>query len=288
MRFWQAVAFTETEQLVDIARAADELGFAGLTLADHLVTPATIDSPYPYAADAKAYWDPSTDFPDPWVLAAVLAQATTRLRFMTYVYVLPMRDVFTVAKAVSTAAVLSDNRVMLGVGVGWMAEEFELTGQAFRNRGRRTDEMLEVLAKLLTGEMVEHHGEQIDFSPVQLAPAPSKPVPVTVGGHSDAALRRAARADGWLGVNYDPDDVPGVLARLARARADAGTADRPYEVLLALNAPPDVDVYRRLADAGVTAVVNPPWMFHGVPKSSFAYKRETMERFAETYIGPLS
>ena len=145
--------------------------------------------------------------PRDMVMYSVLAQHTTNLHFMPTIYIVPMRDPFTLAKSISTAAYFSDNRVILGLGVGWMAEEFALTGQSWTNRGKRTDEMLEVMAKLMAGGMVEYHGTYYDFPPMQMAPATTKPVPVWVGGHTDAALRRAARHDGWIGVNYDFDDI---------------------------------------------------------------------------------
>ena len=298
MDFWQTVAFTEPEQLPEIARIAEEVGFTGLTMDDHIVTPAAIESEYPYPEtmatlmaelpDAGAsLWDPSLPHLDPWVLASALAMVTTRLRFMTYIYILPLRDPFTVAKAVSSAAVLSGNRVNLGVGVGWMAEEFALTGQAFRGRGRRADEMIEVVRTLLQGGMVEHHGRAYDFGPMQMAPVPTEPVPVLAGGHSDVALRRAARNDGWLGINYDVDQVEPILARLAEARRAEGRESEPFQTVVAFNARPAVDDLRRLRDLGLTSVVNPPWLFHGTPASPVEHKRATLEEYAAQVIEPL-
>src|SRR5207237_9456327 len=104
--------------------------------------------------------------------------------FLTNGYGLPMRPPFAVAKMVATAAVLSQNRVALGVGMGWNAQEFDLMGQPFRQRGKRADEMLEVLAKLWAGGWVEHHGEFYDFDRVEMTPAPTAPIPVYVGGVS--------------------------------------------------------------------------------------------------------
>ncbi len=288
MKFFQNVAFSETDQLIEVAKIAEELGFFGLATADHVVTPATIDSTYPYAPDGKAWWDPNTHFPETWSMFSVLAQHTTKLHFMPTIYIVPMRDPFTLAKSISTAAYFSDNRVILGLGVGWMAEEFTLTGQSFTNRGKRTDEMLEVMAQLMAGGMVEYHGKYYDFTPIQMAPATTKPVPVWVGGHTEPALRRAARHDGWIGVNYDYDEIVPLIAKLTEERKRAGTDHKPFDIFATLNEVPDADTVKRLRDAGVTAYNNPPWLFNGIVTSDLATKRATLEAFAEKLIRPIN
>jgi alkanesulfonate monooxygenase SsuD/methylene tetrahydromethanopterin reductase-like flavin-dependent oxidoreductase (luciferase family) len=199
-----------------------------------------------------------------------------------------MRDPFTLAKSISTAAYFSDNRVILGLGVGWMAEEFVLTGQSFTNRGKRTDEMLEVMAQLMAGGMVEYHGKYYDFAPIQMAPATSKPVPVWVGGHTEPALQRAARHDGWIGVNYDYDQIVPLIAKLNEERKRAGTDHKPFEIFATLNEVPDADTVKRLRDVGVTAYNNPPWLFNGIATSDLATKRATLEAFAEKLIRPIN
>lgn len=288
MEFWQSIAFTETDQLIEIAKIAEGVGFAGLNLAEHLVTPEHIDSKYPYSPDGTARWDANAHFPEPWALTSMLASHTTSLKFCTSVYILPMHDVFTAAKAVSTAAYLSNNRAMLGVGVGWMKEEFLLTGQDFHTRGKRMDEMLDVMTKLFAGGMVEHHGRFFDFPRVQMEPAPTQPVPILIGGHSDPALARAANWDGWFAAGpYAVDELAGHLQRLRDVRRAAGTADRPYQIIAGLWEWPSLDDAKRLAELGLTGLVKIPWYFEGVLTSSVDYKRETMERFAEQYIEPL-
>lgn len=288
MEFWQSIAFTETDQLIEIAKIAEEVGFAGLNLAEHLVTPEDITSKYPYSPDGSARWDANAHFPEPWALTSMLGSHTSKLKFCTSVYILPMHDVFTAAKAVSTAAYLTNNRAMLGVGVGWMKEEFLLTGQDFHTRGRRMDEMLDVMVKLFAGGMVEHHGEFFDFPRVQMEPAPTQPVPILIGGHSEPALKRAARWDGWFAAGpYAVDELIVHLKRLREIRKEAGTADRPYQIIGGLWEWPSLDDAKRLAELGLTGLVKIPWYFEGVLTSSVEYKRETMERFAEQYIEPL-
>ena len=155
-----------------------------------------------------------TPWPDPWVTIAFLAGQTTTLRFFTNIYVLPARPPVAVAKLVGTAAVLSGNRVALGIGMGWMEEEFEAMEQPFAGRGRRADEMLDVIRTLWTGEVVEHHGAHYDLPPLEVQPVPSEPVPVWVGGTSDAALRRAARNDGWISDLHTTDELRAIRARI--------------------------------------------------------------------------
>jgi probable F420-dependent oxidoreductase len=288
MEFWQALSFTETEQLIGISQAAEQAGFTGVAFADHLVTPETITSRYPYTADGKVWWDPAVHWPEPWMMSAVVASHTTTLRFITSIYVLPMHELFGAAKAISTAAFLSGNRVTLGVGAGWMKDEFLLTGQDFHTRGRRTDEMLAVLAKLFAGGPVEHHGEFFSFPLLTMAPAPSKPVPVYIGGESPAALKRAARHQGWFaGGPYEPDEVLAHLHRLQGYRREAGTHQEPFGVLTGLKTPPDLDTFKRLRDEGVTAIINVPWYYSEGPTSSLDHKRDTLNRFAEQFIEPM-
>ncbi len=289
MEFWQAVSFTETEQLIDIAKIAEEVGFAGLGIAEHLVTPQHITSRYPYTEDGAVWWDPAVHWPEPWAIASVLASHTERLRFVTNVFVLPVHDLFSAAKSISTAAYLSGNRVILGTAVGWMKDEFLLTGQDFHTRGRRMDEMLDILQRLFAGGMVEHHGEFFDFPAVQMSPAPTEPVPVLIGGDSEAALQRAARWDGWFGGGpYHPDQVGPYLRRLDAMRAANGMAHKPFTTICGLSVPPDVDTFKRLRADGLDGICNVPWYYQGTPNSTIEYKRETLERFAEQFIVPLA
>lgn len=284
MEFWQAIAFTEPDQLVDFAQCAESLGFTGVTAGDHFCTPARIESLYPYTEDRKPWVLPDSPVPDPLMLAAALAQCTERLRFMPTAYILPMREPLVAAKQIASAAVLSRNRVVLGVGVGWMQEEFAAVGQDFHTRGRRCDEALEVLATLFQGGMVEYHGEFYDFPPLQMSPVPDEPVPILIGGHSPAALRRAARHDGWIGSHYDLADVPGHMERFQKARVEIGRSSGSAQAVIALNHAVDVDDLRRLEDAGITGVIQMPLLYEGQPTSSFEAKRAAMERFANDCI----
>jgi probable F420-dependent oxidoreductase len=291
MQFWQSVHGVETAQVIQVAKLAEQLGYAGITFGDHVVKPVSYQPAYLYSDDGRPPWDPAAlgprwtpPYPDPWILSGVLAQVTTRLRFMPYVYVLPLRHPVLVAKQVATAAFFSDNRVVLGIGTGWLAEEFELLGQEWTSRGARCDEMLEIIAALMTGSDTAYHGRHYDFETVRMAPVPSKPVPIMVGGHSDAALRRAAGADGWLGIDYDIDDLAPLITKLNRHRRELGTAGKPFDIFAVVKSGIDAGALARLEELGVTMTQDYAWLYKGTPTSSFEHKRSTMERFAERWI----
>jgi probable F420-dependent oxidoreductase len=258
MDAWQNLGFTPAGSLLELAQLAEQLGFVGVTLPEHLVNPQVVTTPNPYVTAGGAGYPPDTPFLDPWVTFGALATATERLRFLANVFVLPLRDLFAAAKAISTAAVLSRDRVVLGVGIGWLREEFEAVGADFTTRGARTDEMLALLPRLLAGEPFAFAGDHHAFAEIRMLPAPARPVPVLVGGTSDAALRRAARADGWIGVNHREAELLPILDRLARARTAAGSDGRPYSIVVSRPADFDAAIARRYAGAGVTAMVHPP------------------------------
>lgn len=285
MKFWQSITWTEPDQLLDVARHAEELGFDGVMLSDHGVFPRDVSSPYPYSSNGAPPMAHDCFLPDCWATIGALAAVTTRIRFSIAVYVLPLRNVFEVARATGTLAILSGGRLVLGAGIGWMKEEFDIYGVDFRTRGARCDEMIEVLHKLWKGGMVEHHGRHIDFPPLEVSPAPPAPVPIYTGGNSPAALRRAAYlADGWIGAGHAPDAVPALLAELARLRQEAGRAHLPFENVVAVAASPDADTFRRLGDLGMDVTISYPFLLTVGERSTLDEKKRHMDRFAETVM----
>jgi probable F420-dependent oxidoreductase len=284
MKFVTSLAFSPLDHYIDIARAAEAAGFDAIALSDHVVHPEKIESPYPYTENREPRWEPFTPWADPWVAIAAMAAVTTRLRFFTSVYVLPMRNPFHVAKIVGTAAVLSRDRVALGVGAGWMEEEFKLLEQPFRQRGKRMDEMIEVMRKLWAGGMVEHHGGFYDFDRLEMSPVPSRPIPIYVGGLSKSALRRAARNDGWLSDLHSTVELKEIVARLRALREASGRGGRPFHVLASATDAFDVGGYRRLEEIGVTHLVTMPWVFYGGRLDSLESKLNGIRRFGEEII----
>ena len=268
MRFHQAVAFLETDQLLELCRATDEMGYAGITVSDHIFFPKQLGSRYPYSPyeDGSPIWQPQSDWPDSWCLISAMAAVTKNLRFTTSVYIAPARDLYTVAKLVSTAAVISNNRVTLGVGAGWCEEEFFATGQGFHDRGRRLDDMIPALRALWSSGddgWTEYHGPAYDVPALQMNPRPTEPVPIMVGGISDAALRRMARlSDGFLATGpYTEDEALATVERARKALAAEGRQSDGFPIFMALAPEPNVDLYKRMEDAGVTDMLCAPWMF---------------------------
>jgi probable F420-dependent oxidoreductase len=292
MRFWVATAFMDTRQLVAVSRLLDDAGYHGLMVSDHLVYPKQLTSKYPYSPheDGRPMWTPEAAWPDPWVLIGAMSSVTEQLRFTTNIYVAPHRPLLQLAKEVGTAAVISDNRVALGVGAGWMKEEFDLQGQDYATRGKRLNEMIPALRELWKGGWVEYHGQWYDVPAVTMEPHPSEPVPIYGGGHTDAALRRAARlCDGWIGNAYPWDEAAHYVGRLQQFLREEGREGEPFEIICGLYAMPSVDLYRRAEEElGITGTLCMPWALdqnvskgnlEGLTLSAEVY-RPSIEQFA--------
>ena len=278
MKFYISSAFLPAGEVVEIARAADELGYEGMAIPDHVVNLETLATPYPYTPDGQRRWQPFTDWLDPWVLVGALAQVTTRLKFVTTVYIPAMRDPYSAAKAIGTAAVLSGGRVELGVGVGWCEEEFDLLGQPFARRGKRTDEMLELFKALWRPGWTEFEGEFYRTPRLEMTPTPP-PIPIYSGGLSDVALRRAARNDGWIGDLIGLEQAIASIDRIRELRVDRGLGMDGFTVITPL-----IDAFRpehfeRAAAAGISAVLTMPWMFYSGPDASLGEKIDGMRRY---------
>jgi probable F420-dependent oxidoreductase len=281
-----ATAYLPPEELAPIAKAADELGYHAMALADHVLNLEELTTEYPYTADGNRRWDPFTPWVDPMVAIGALGAVTSRLRFFTNIYVLPMRNPFPVAKAVATASAFTGGRVSLGIGMGWCEEEFDLLEATFRKRGARADEMIDVLRALWTGEWVEHHGEFYDFPRLEMTPAPAGEVPIYVGGLSDAALKRAARNDGWISDLISTDQAAEFRTTIDGYREQLGkTGD--FSMIVSLNDAITLDQFRRAEDVGVTDLLTMPWAYHGGFDQDLQGKIDGMKRFWDEVAGPL-
>lgn len=286
MRFSLSTAYLPVTELPALAQAADRLGYHSMAVPDHVVDLETLETPYPYTADGARRWDRDAAWPDPWVLIGSLAAVTTRLRFFTSVYVPAIRNPFQVAKSVGTAAVLSGDRVALGVGIGWCREEFDLLEQDFRTRGRRTDEALRLMAALWQPGWTEFEGEFYSAPRMVMEPTPSARIPVYVGGLSEIAFRRAARHDGWVGDLYTIEEAARHAATLARMREEAGN-DRDFSVITALTDAFTPEHFARAGERGVTDVMTMPWAYYHGLDVSLEQKLDGLERFAQDVLQPL-
>jgi probable F420-dependent oxidoreductase len=278
MKYYISSAFLNTREIVEIAKAADELGYDGIGIPDHVVNLETLATPYPYTKDGQRRWQPFTDWPDPWVLVGALAQVTTRLRFVTTVYIPAMRNPYSAAKAIGTAAVLAAGRVELGIGVGWCAEEFVLMGERFEARGKRTDEMLDLMRALWEPGWTEFDGEFFQTPRLEMQPVPPR-IPVYVGGLSEIAFRRAARNDGWIGDLIKTDRAIEATARLRALRAENGLSVEDFTILTPLTDAFTIADYQRAEAAGITGILTMPWMFYAGPDATLAEKIDGMRRF---------
>ena len=285
MKFWQAITWAETEQLPEIAKFAEEVGFHGLMGGDHAVYPESIATDYPYTENGLPPMSPDWEYPDQWVSIAAMAAVTTTIKFTTGVYVLPARNPHEVARATATLGILSDNRFILGVGAGWMKEEFEIYGVPFERRGKRLDNCIEVIRKLWSGQMVEHHSEFYDFPKVILSPVPKQNPPIYIGGDNALALKRAAQlGDGWIGAGNSAEQVPSLMQKLAELRQQAGRDHLPFETMVGITDPLTPDVLKRLQDTGMTSAVSYPFKFALGNRSSVDDKKQLMEKFAKEVI----
>jgi probable F420-dependent oxidoreductase len=288
MRWTVAFPMFPVDHLIPMARAAEASGFDTITVPDSIFFPEKVSADYPYSADGGRFWAPETSFPDPFVSISAMVAVTERIRFLTNVVKLAIREPLSVAKQLSSMAALSHDRVGLGVGLSWIPEEFAWTHTEMRTRGKRADEMIEILKLVCSGggpKWVEYHGKHYDFDRLMMSPVPELPVPIYVGGLSEPGFRRAARlADGWISVQNTTAEITGAITELTRFRAEYGRSDEPFEI----NALPtdawEVDGYRRLADAGVTEIQTVPWYFTGKDPDDLGNRIDSLAWFADTVI----
>jgi probable F420-dependent oxidoreductase len=256
------VRFSYAESMIDpsfylpLAQAVEDAGYDTFIVPDSIAYPKESDSTYPYNPDGTREFLEDKPFLEPFALIPALGAVTERVRFVTFVVKLPIRHPVLVAKQVSSVAVLTGDRFGFGVGTSPWPEDYELTDVPWARRGKRMDEMLDVIRGLTSGDWFEYHGEVFDIPAVKMTPAPSQPVPILLGGHGEKALDRAARTgDGWMHGGGDPADLPGLLERLTALRRQHGRDGEPFEVHVI-----SVDAYtpdgiRRLEEIGVTDVI---------------------------------
>ena len=225
MRFSYAESMTDPSFYGPLARAAEEAGYDSMVIPDSICYPRDAVSEYPYNPDGSREFLEDKPFLEPFSLIPALGAVTSRLRFITFVVKVPVRNPVLLAKQATSTAVLTGNRLVLGVGTSPWREDYDVLGVDWANRGRRLDESIAILRGLAAGGYFEYQGKDFALPAVKIAPVPTEPIPVLIGGHADAALRRAARlGDGWMHGGGDPADLPRLLARLAEFRREAASA----------------------------------------------------------------
>jgi probable F420-dependent oxidoreductase len=258
MRFTLMLSRGEYRDFIAIAKAAEESGFTSITMPDSLFFPSATVSKYPYAdtTNIRGYIE-ATPFIEPFIAMTWMAAVTNTLRFYPAVMKVPVRQPLVLAKALSSLAVISGNRVSLGAGLSPWREDFVYNGMDFDRRGELMDECIAIIRGAMTGEYFEFHSRNFDIGPMKLKPVPDRRVPILYGGHSKPALRRAARlCDGWISANVDTDTLKKLIGELNEFREQFGTSGRRDFEIHAMDITASVvDDYRRLAEIGATDAV---------------------------------
>jgi len=289
VRFSYAESMTDPSFYLPLAQAAEEAGYHSMVVPDSICYPKSSDSRYPFNPDGSREFLEDKPFLDPFALTAAMGAVTERLRFVTFVVKLPIRHPVLVAKQAASVAVLTGNRFALGVGTSPWPEDYEVLGLPWKGRGHRMDESMEVIRGLTdpAGGFFEYHGQVYDVPAIKMAPVPSAPLPLLVGGHGTAALRRAARlGDGWLHGGGNPSDLPELLKGLRQELEAAGRQRQGFEVHVISMDGFSVEGVRRLEEAGVTdVIVGFRWPYvPGPDTEQLSVKLDNLRRFADQVI----
>lgn len=256
LMFVNSGPFSAPDLFAHLVTTAEKCGFESLWSVEHVVIPAGYKSPYPYFPSGKIPGGEDVPIPDPLLPLSFAAAITTRIKLATGVLILPQRHPIYVAKEVATLDVLSKGRMILGIGSGWLEEEFASLGLDFHTRGARTDESIKAMRALWNENPSSYHGKHFSFGPVKMFPKPVQHggVPIVVGGHSPAAARRAGRlGDGFFPAISDPAKLQELLALMNAEAHKAGRDPRRIEISCMARA--KADHMKPLADVGVSRVV---------------------------------
>jgi len=256
MRFTLMESMCDPSHYKPLAIAAETAGYDGFGLADSIMFPKESDTLYPYLASGDRQFIGASPMIEPFILGANLAGATSTIEFVTFVAKLAVRNPVLTAKTVSSLAVMSNNRFGFGVGLSPWPEDFEVCDMPWEKRGRRMNEQIEIIRGLLSGEYFAYKGEFHDLREIKINPVPTEQVPIYIGGHTDAALKRAALiGDGWMHAGGDNDELEPLLEKLQRFRDEYGTAGKPFATYVISMDAYTPDGIERLEKAGVTDVV---------------------------------
>lgn len=266
LAFGSSVAH-EPESALELCRVAESVGFESVWGGEHVIMPDTISSKYPYTADGKIPAEPDTIIPDPLIWLAYVAAAAPTLRLGTCILILPQRNPVVLAKELATLDRLSGGRVELGIGVGWMEEEFDAIGVPWAARGARNDEYVAAMRALWAGPHAEFHGEFVNFPKVTCSPRPTqKNIPIIVGGDTPAAIKRAARlADGYFPGEGDSDRLARLIGEVRRATEAEGRDPEAMQInaMFGAHMQNPIEGAKRLEALGVYRAMLPGFFFGG-------------------------
>jgi probable F420-dependent oxidoreductase len=288
MRFTYAESMCDPSHYLPLAMAADQAGWTSFTVPDSIIYPEHSDSKYPYTPDGNREFLDGRPFIEPFSLIPAMGAVTERLRFTTFVVKLPIRLPVLVAKSAASVAVLTGNRFGFGVGLSPWPEDFRACGQDWKSRGKRMDEMIEIIRGLMTGEYFEYHGAYYDIDSLKICPTPTEPLPILIGGHAEPALRRAARlADGWMHAGGDQQTLERLIARLGELRREYGREREPFEIHVISMDAYTIDGVRRLEDLGVTDVIVGFRNAYEPDTQTLEQKTDALRQFADNVISKL-
>ena len=291
MRFSYAEAMTQATYYAPLAQAAEAAGYTSMTVADSLIYPKESDSKYPYTDTGDRAFLDGTEFIEAMILCAHLFAQTTTLRLTPFVVKLPIRPPVLMAKQASSLAFLSGNRLGLGVGLSPWPEDFDALGVDWARRGKRMDECMDILKGLTTGEYFQYSGEFYEVDELKQCPGATEPIPLLVGGHADAALRRAVRkGDGWMHAGGDGEELDRLLTRLAEIRKEEGDTRDDFEVHVISYDAYTVDGVKRLEDKGVTDCIvgfRVPYIM-GPDTEPIEKKIDALNGYADTIISKVN
>ncbi len=291
MRFSFAEGMTKTEYWAPMAQACEAAGYTSMTIADSLIYPKESDSKYPYTDTGDREFLEGKEFIETMILCAHIFAVTQTLRLTPFVLKMPIRPPVLTAKQAGSLAFLSNNRLGLGVGISPWPEDFAALGVPWERRGKRLDECIDILRGLTSGEFFEYHGEFYDIESLKQCPAPTEPIPVLVGGHADAALRRAVlKGDGWMHAGGDGEELDRLLDRLAEIRKEEGDDRDDFEIHVISYDAYTLDGIKRLEDKGVTDAIvgfRVPYIM-GPDTEPLQTKVDNINRYAEDIISKVS
>lgn len=279
--------FSQTEGLVSLARAAEGAGIESVWTVEHVIWPNAYDSQYPYSSSGKMPGDKTMPIPDPMIWLAYLAANTSTLVLGTGIVILPERNPVVFAKEAATLAALSNGRLQLGIGVGWLEEEFDALGIPWEKRGARTDEYVHAMRELWAGDDASFSGEFVDFENVSSNPKPPNgTIPFVIGGHSDVAARRAGRlGDGFFPGKGTPDELREMIDKVRQTAADHDRDPNAIEITASHRGLVDdpVAAAEELRDVGVGRTILPSFLLLG--EEGVEAKAEQL---AESVIAPIA
>lgn len=263
MKFGISLFPLRPEQMIDVTKKAEELGFDSVWLGEHVVTPWHSESKFPYADEQKDSHDNfhgGLPFYDPYAVLGYLAAVTSTIRLAVSVSIVPLHDPFRLARSATTLALFSKDRFVFGMGGGWLKEEFDIMEKDFSTRGKRFNETLDVMNSLFTEQVTEYDGEVLKVPPVGMVPKPQTPPPYVFGGHSKAALKRAAKyGSGWLASEATPEELAPLVEMLQAFREQEGRADLPFEISCHMNEKPSASLIQAYEEVGVQRLVVRNW-----------------------------